>query len=99
MNHIYWGDRGSLKSRFLDHNIPSSVNSEVSRQINCDQPDNSITLDNVRILEVEPKWFERGVRESIQIRINNLTLNKDAGRYNLPLVWNNTMKALRRRGG
>ena len=50
-------------------------------------------------MEVEPKWFERGVREAIQIRINNPTLNKDAGRYFLPMVWNNTLKKLERRGG
>ena len=71
---------------------------EVSRHINCDQLDHSISLDKVRILEVEPKWFERGVREAIQIRINNPTLNKDAGRYNWPLVWNNILRALGRRG-
>ena len=45
------------------------------------------------------RWFERGVREAIQIRINNLTLNKDVGRYNLPAVWNNTLSALGRRRG
>ena len=47
---------------------------------------------------VEPKWFERGVREAIQIRMNNPTLNKDAGRYNLPPIWNNTLKKLERKG-
>ena len=75
------------------------MSSEVSKHINCDHPDHSISLDKVRILEVEPKWFERGVRETIQIRMNNPTLNKDAGRYNLPSVWNNTLKKLGRRGG
>ena len=50
-------------------------------------------------MEVESKWFERGVREAIQIRINTPTLNKDAGRYNLPPVWNNTLKKLEKRGG
>ena len=30
--------------------------------------------------------------------MNHLTLNKDAGRYNLPTVWNNTLKKLGRRG-
>ena len=56
-------------------------------------------MDNVKILEVELKWFERGVREAIQIWINNPTLNKDTGRYNLPSVLDNTLKALERRGG
>ena len=75
-----------LKSRFLENKSSSSVNSEVSRHKSCDQPDHSITLDYVKILEVELKWFKRGVRESIQIRIDNTTLNKEAGRYNLHLV-------------
>ena len=90
----------SLKSRCMEHRRPSSVNSEVSKHVNCDQSDHSISLDNVRILEVEPKWFERfrGMREAIQIWINNQTLNKDAGRYNLPTVWNNTLRVLGRRG-
>ena len=72
----YIGEIGrSLKSRFM-----SSVNSEVSRHVNCDQPHYSISLDNVRILEVELKWFERGVREAIQVRINNPILNSKGTR-------------------
>ena len=88
----------SLKSRFMEHGGQGLVGSEVSRHVNCDQLDHSISLENVRILEVWPKWFERGVQEAILIRINNQTLNKNAGRYNLPLVWNNTMGALGRSG-
>ena len=62
----YIGETGrSLKATFSEYKRPSSVNSEVSKHINCDNPDHSISLDNVRILEVEPKWFERGVSESI----------------------------------
>ena len=50
----YIGETGrSLKYRFLKHKIPSSVNSEVSRHINHDHSDHSITLDNVRIMEVD----------------------------------------------
>ena len=88
----------SLKARFMVHRRPSSANSEVSKHVNCDQPDHSIhvSMDNVKILEVEPKWSERGVREAIQIQINNPTLNKEGGRYNLPAVWNNTLRALGR---
>ena len=51
----YIGETASLKARFLEHKRPSSVNLEVSKHINCDHPDHSISLDNVRILEVEPK--------------------------------------------
>ena len=63
--------RRSLKARFSEHKRPSSVSSEVSKHINCDHPDHSISLNKMKILEVELKWFERRVREAIQIRMNN----------------------------
>ena len=96
----YIGETGSsLKSRFMEHRRQRSTSSEVSRHVNCDQPDHSISVDNVRILEVELTWFKKAVREAIQIWINNLTLNNDVGRYNLPQVWNNTFMELGRREG
>ena len=96
----YIGETGRyLKVRFSEHRRPSSVNPEISKHINCDHHDHSISLDNVNILEVEPKWFKRGVREAIQITLNNPTLNKDTGMYNLPPMWNNTLRKLGRRGG
>ena len=57
------------------------------------EPEHSIDLDKTRILAVEPRWFERGVKEAIHIRLNNPTLNRDGGRYNLPPVWNNLLKS------
>ena len=39
----------SLKSRFMEPRTPSSVNSEVSKHVNSDQPEHSISYDNVKI--------------------------------------------------
>ena len=44
----------------MEHRRLSSVDLEVSKHINGDQPDHSTSLDNAKILEVEPKWFKRG---------------------------------------
>ena len=52
----------------------------------------SITLDNTKILSVEPKWFERGVKEAIHIRALKPTLNRDGGRCNFFPVCNNIIK-------
>ena len=60
--------------------------------IHTDNPNHNITLENTKILSVEHKWFERGVKEAIYIRAMNPSLNRDGGRYNLPLVWNNIIK-------
>ena len=35
------------------------------------------------MLEVEPTWYERGVKEAIHIHTLQPTLNKDGGRHNL----------------
>ena len=82
----------SLKARFGEHRRPSSTTSEVSKHIHSDNPNHSITLDNTKILTVEPKWFDRGVKESIYIRALSPSLNRDGGRYNLPPIWNNIIK-------
>ena len=82
----------SLKARFSEHRRPSSINSEVSRHINVDSTDHAVTLDKTKVLAVEPKWFERGVKEAIYIRAYEPSLNKDGGRYNLPPIWNNVIR-------
>ena len=51
-------------------------------------------MERTKILAVEPRWFERGVKEAIYIRANKPSLNRDGGRYNLPPVWNNIVKRL-----
>ena len=48
------------------------------------------------ILEVEPRWYERGVKEAIHIRILNPSLNKDGGRHNLSPIWTNLLRSRRR---
>ena len=80
------------KARFGEHRRPSSTTSEVSRHIHSDNPSHNIILENTKILSVEHKWFERGVKEAIRIRALNPSLNRDGGHYNLPPIWNNIIK-------
>ena len=82
----------SLKARFGEHRRPSSTTSKVSKHIHTDNPNHNITLENTKILSVEHKWFERGVKEAIYIRAMNPSLNRDGGCYNMPPVWNNIIK-------
>jgi hypothetical protein len=72
----------NLKARFMEHRRPSSTSSEVSRHIHDCKPDHTITMENVRILDREPSWFERGVREAIYIRALRPALNKDGAATN-----------------
>ena len=90
---VYVGEtERSLKARFSEHNRPSSVTSEVSKHIHQDNPGHTIEMENTKILTVEPRWFERGVKEAIYIRATKPSLNKDGGRFNLSPIWTNILK-------
>ena len=58
-----------------------------------------VDLDTVKILDVEPRLFERGVKEAIHIRVNRPSPNRNGGRYQLPSVWNNILNKRVGRGG
>lgn len=60
----------SLKAQFGGHRRPSST---TSKHIHTDSPNHTISLDNTKVLSVEPKWFERGVKEAIYIRTFTFT--------------------------
>ncbi len=54
-------------------------------------PDRNISMDDNKRLEVEPKWFECGVKEAIHISVTHPSLNKDGGRYILTSAWTNIL--------
>ena len=51
-------------------------------------------MNGVQILVVELRWFERGVRQVICIKVEQTSLNKDGGCYNLPSIWNIVLNLL-----
>ena len=59
----------SLKTHFLEHKRPSSTCPEVSNHIHIKSPGPYIDLYEVQILDREPSWFERGVKEAIYIKV------------------------------
>ena len=65
----------SLKAKFGEHRRQSSTTSEVSKHIHTDSPDHTITLENTKVLAMEHKWFERGVKEAIHIWALKPSLN------------------------
>ena len=75
----------SLKARFGEHRRPSSTMSKVSKHIHTNNSNQNITWENTKILSIEHKWLERGVKEAIHIRALNPSLNRGGGCYNWPL--------------
>ena len=45
------------------------------------------TLDNISIVDREGQSFSKTNKESIYIRLNNPTFNRNIGKYNLPHTW------------
>ena len=77
-----------LKSTVLEHKRPRYTTSKVSQDIHIDNPEHQVDMDGVKILA-----FKRGVREAIHVRMDQYSLNKDGGRYNLPSIWNNVLRS------
>ena len=97
-SHDYIGEiERTLKARFMEHRRPSSTTSEVSKHINVDNPGHEINLDEVKILDRESSWYERGVKEAIYIRALRPSLNRDGGRFQLPHIWDPLLTSLSER--
>ena len=45
------------------------------------------TLNNFRIIGREDNNLARTIKKSMYIRVNNPTLNRNIGKYNLPHIW------------
>ena len=54
----------------------------IAKHIHIDHPQHSVELENTEVLTTEPRWIERGVKETIYIRALNPSLNRGWVRYN-----------------
>ena len=45
------------------------------------------TMENFKIIGREENSLARTIKESMYIRVNNPSLNKNIGKYNLPHIW------------
>ena len=66
----------SFKTWFSEYWRKSSVVSEGSQHVHVDRLDHGVSLDTVKLLTVENKQFERGVKETIYIRVDEPSFNK-----------------------
>ena len=85
-----------LGTRLAEHRRPSCVGSPVVKHVH--DTGHRIDWDSVRVLDCDNSWFERGVRESIQIFIHGSNLNRDTGRFRLPGVYKHLLKKPRTQG-
>ena len=51
------------------------------------------SVDNFKIIGREGHGISRTIKEAIYIRVNNPTLNRNVGKYNLPHIWDKVLFA------
>ena len=78
----------TLKQRLKEHQKDSSP---VGHHMGYNK--NKVDSQNIRIVNRDSRWFQRGVREAIQIRSRSPVLNRDRGRHNLPSFYNTIVRS------
>ena len=53
------------------------------------------TLENFKIITREDQNMARAIKEAIYIRVNNPTLNRNIGKYNLPHIWKKVLLTIK----
>ena len=49
------------------------------------------SIENFKIIGRKDNNLARTIKESMHIRVNNPTLNRNIGKYNLPHIWDNIL--------
>ena len=83
----YIGESGrSFGERYKEHlKAPSPIFQHQSSS------GHATSIDNFKIIGREDNSLARTIKESIYIRVNNPTLNRNIGKYNLPHIWDNLL--------
>ena len=72
----------TFEERYKEHlKAPSSI-SDHDNTSGC-----KTSVDNFKIIGRERHGISRTTKEAIYITVNNPTLNRNVGKYNLPLIW------------
>ncbi len=85
-----------LHKRMYQHRRPSTSGlNDSAVYSHLDTSGHSFTNRDVRIIDVEPRWLERGIKEAIYARAASPSLNRDGGlRYHLSGTWNRAVRGL-----
>ena len=77
---------GPLENKYNEHLKESSP-----IQVHSTQTGYSSTPENFNIIGREDHSLARTIKESIYIRVNNPTLNRNVGKYNLHHIWDRVL--------
>ena len=84
-----------LRKRLQQHTLGSSVSAVFDH---LKASGHKADLEEVKIMDRETRWFERGVKEAIWVRAENPSLNRHGGvRIKLSHAWDRTIRTLPRK--
>ena len=76
----------SFEEHYKEHlKVPSSVSDHQNTSGHI------TTVENFKIIGREGQNMARAIQEAIYIRVNNPTLNRNIGKYNLPHIWDKVL--------
>ena len=76
----------TLGERYKEHlKQPSSIH------VHIQQLEHEPTIKNFNIIRREDQGLARTIKEAIYIRVNNPTLNRNIGKYNLNHIWDRVL--------
>ena len=87
----------SLKARMSQHRKPSTSDTVPDSAVfsHLVAANHHFNIKDVKILDREKRWFDRGVKESIWERVEEPSLNKKGGlRFNLSHNWDRAVRKI-----
>ena len=96
---LYIGEtKQPLNKRMAQHRRASSSGQDSAVFLHLKEEGHSFQDTNVQILDREDRWFERGVREAIHVKVEKPSLNRGGGlRHFLSPIYNQVLSKLPKR--
>ena len=97
---IYWFQCGDLfcdneyigeTSRTFDERYKEHLNDPSPIHQHSNHTGHSTSHNNFQIIGREVHSLARNIKESILIRVNNPTLNRNIGKFNIPHIWDRVL--------
>ena len=86
MRNILENSQEHLEKRFKEHQkVPSPIYDHFNTI------GHNITIDNFNIVGREDQNLNRAIKESLYIRVNNPSLNRNISKYHLPHIWDEVL--------
>ena len=96
---LYIGEtKQPIHKRMAQHRRASSSGNDSAVHLHLKDKGHSFEDHNVRVLAREDRWFERGVKEAIYVKLEKPSLNRGGGlRFNLPSIYNSVLTSVPRK--